>query len=89
MTPALTSRGANCTKFVAPLETQPTTTETFSNWWGAVIARDHHRLVFTRKKVVLTVANQVGGAHIDLEAPRRLRRYDTGATHSVKLAACT
>jgi hypothetical protein len=61
--------GPHGTKFVAPLDTQPATAEVFSKWWTAAIARDHHRHVFSRKRVVLTVANQDGGAHIDLDLP--------------------
>jgi hypothetical protein len=37
----------------------------FKDYWGAVVFTDNFGAKFTRKDIVLTVANQDGGAHID------------------------
>ena len=38
----------------------------FDNWWsGNIIYRDNRRNTFTRKHLVLNVANTDGGAHVD------------------------
>jgi hypothetical protein len=36
----------------------------FDDWWNSVVINDHKNQ-FTRKKLVLAVANQDGGAHVD------------------------
>lgn len=38
----------------------------FDDWWNKIVLVDaKHKSILTRKDVVLTVANQDGGAHID------------------------
>lgn len=37
----------------------------FEAWWNAIIINDHHQNKFTRKDIVLNLADKDGGAHID------------------------
>jgi len=37
----------------------------FGSWWNAVVFCDKDRNTFTRRSIVLTLANQDGGAHVD------------------------
>ena len=37
----------------------------FGEWWEAVIIRDRNKNIFSRKNIVLSVANTDGGAHVD------------------------
>lgn len=39
----------------------------FDVWWNRVVIRDQARAEFTRKDLVLALANQDGGAHVDPE----------------------
>lgn len=39
----------------------------FSAWWNAVVFKDKRGNTFSRREVVLTLANQDGGAHVDPE----------------------
>ncbi|MCI1142562.1 hypothetical protein MOP88_10075 [Sphingomonas sp. WKB10] len=48
---------------------------TFENWWTETVYRDPHSGVsLDRKTIVLTVANQDGGAHVDPEIDQRYAR---------------
>ncbi len=40
---------------------------TFQEWWLRCVIRDHEEVSFTRKDLVLTLANKEGGAHVDSE----------------------
>lgn len=46
--------------------------QSFGGWWNAVVIQAH-QIRFTRKDVVLTLANKEGGSHVD---PKREARYD-------------
>jgi hypothetical protein len=37
----------------------------FNTWWDRIVLSDHLKNRFTRKDLVLTLANQEGGAHVD------------------------
>ncbi|MNY38532.1 hypothetical protein D3C86_1731660 [compost metagenome] len=37
----------------------------FEDWWDKIVFVDQHQSRFSRKDIVLTVANQDGGAHVD------------------------
>ena len=37
----------------------------FSEWWNEIVVIDNKRRTFTRKEIVMNVANTDGGAHID------------------------
>jgi hypothetical protein len=54
------------TRYVAMLDDVPRTRRLpFSDWWSVSVFVDKERHVFTRKDLVLTAANQDGGAHVD------------------------
>lgn len=55
-------------KYVAFLDDDPMgkrTTSDFDSWWNATVFVDSKPRVLSRKDLVLTVANQDGGAHVD------------------------
>ena len=37
----------------------------FEQWWNEVVIKDRGGNTFTRKDIVLTMANKEGGAHVD------------------------
>jgi hypothetical protein len=58
----------------------PPTPLKFPVWWGKPVFRDDQRKTFSRKDIVLSVANQDGGAHVDpgLDEPyHRLSRENS------------
>ena len=66
----LMKMGANGTSFIAPLDNlSPARSKKwigFERWWERnTICRDEQGNIFNRKKLVLSVADQDGGAHID------------------------
>ena len=54
-------------KFVAPLGGGPRQGQwvTFTSWWNRIVFVDNLKHKFTRRDLVLAVANQDGGAHVD------------------------
>ncbi|HEY9168264.1 MAG TPA: SEC-C domain-containing protein [Lutibacter sp.] len=46
----------------------------FENWWNEIIFIDNENKTITRKELVLTAANQDGGAHIDSSLERTYAR---------------
>lgn len=58
----ITHSGAN---FSALLDTQEIKKLEFSKWWNKIIIADKHGQTITRRELILTLANQDGGAHID------------------------
>lgn len=59
----------------------------FNDWWSKVVIIDKNRNAFTRKELVLFVANQNGGAHIDPnldEKYAQLSRFNSLAWKLVK-----
>ena len=62
----MTSMSATHAAYVAPLD--DTILErwlSFPEWWGEIVFVDNQRVTLTRKALVLAVANQDGGAHVD------------------------
>jgi hypothetical protein len=54
------------TRYVAQLDDVPMTRLLpFTDWWNAPVFVDQARNTLTRKELVLTAANQDGGAHVD------------------------
>jgi len=56
--------------YVAPLDNlSPSRSKnkkvSFDEWWGKIVCKDNANNLFTRKDLVLTVANKEGGTHID------------------------
>lgn len=52
----------------------------FKNWWEEIVVKDRNGEVFTRKDLVLAVANKEGGAHVDPqldEAFAELTRFNS------------
>jgi hypothetical protein len=52
----------------------PPLSSTFQEWWSRYVIRDHDGSRFTRKDLVLTLANKEGGAHVDPELEREYVR---------------
>jgi hypothetical protein len=54
-------------RYQAPLDELPSgfREKPFDQWWSAPIFVDQNRREITRKKLVLTIADQDGGAHVD------------------------
>jgi hypothetical protein len=59
--------GGGFPSFVAPLDgaLTPGRWTDFDTWWNGVVFRDAQRREITRGELVLAVANQDGGAHVD------------------------
>lgn len=54
--------------YLAPLDSGPTFAHRgrpFSGWWDDPIFKDHQGRELSRRELILTAANQDGGAHID------------------------
>jgi hypothetical protein len=52
--------------YVAPLDDKPSARRvTFSEWWTATVFRTPEGLSLNRREMILTAANQDGGAHVD------------------------
>ena len=53
-------------EFVVPLSSLGSEIrKRFGNWWTDEVVRDVHDRTFSRRELVLNIANTVGGAHID------------------------
>lgn len=39
----------------------------FADWWNQVVLIDMHRVTFSRREIIMAVANTDGGAHVDPE----------------------
>lgn len=55
-------------RFVIP-PFQPDIYDDFDNWWTRTVIIDNNRNEFSRRDIVLYIANKEGGAHIDKELP--------------------
>lgn len=54
------------TRYVAMLDDVPKRLEkSFADWWGETVFVDDQRRLMTRRQLVLTMADQDGGAHVD------------------------
>jgi hypothetical protein len=51
-------------RVTAPPRTTPTTSS-FGKWWEEVVIKDGQGQTFSRKDVVLALADKEGGAHVD------------------------
>lgn len=52
--------------YVAMLDNVPKTKwVSFDDWWNSVVFKDTHGGELSRKKLILTAANQDGGGHVD------------------------
>jgi len=60
-------RTGSTVSFYSPLDDRPFpfSRESFQNWWNAIILDDREGNLFSRKDVVLWLANKDGGAHVD------------------------
>lgn len=71
--------------YVAPLDEVPLPPSRihpparFQDWWTLEFARDSERTLWCRKKLVLTMANKEGGAHVD---PNLNAAYERLANHN-------
>lgn len=56
-------------RFVAPLDNKADTcndrTVAFDNWWEQIVFVDEEKRAFTRKDIILYLANMDGGSHVD------------------------
>ena len=79
--PRLTSR-AKVTyepRVSAPGNGEQPTAVPFTKWWGEIVVKDKTGQLFSRKDLVLAMANKEGGAHVDShldEAYARLARFN-------------
>ncbi len=48
----------------------------FRNWWSTVVLRDHSDHRWTRKDLVLAMANKEGGAHLDPAQPESIHALE-------------
>ena len=67
------SNSAQCEPLVHAGESPyPITMESFDNWWGQIVIKDRFHHTWSRKQIVLHIANKDGGAHVD---PKLTRDY--------------
>lgn len=75
---AVTGGGSTC---FAPLDDVPIQRWlSFQDWWGELVFVDDRRAALTRRDLVLAIANQDGGAHVDpglSETYARLSRHNS------------
>ena len=67
-------------KYVAPLSNRSKKQIGFQQWWNEVVIVDNKKNRFTRKDLVLVVANQDGGAHVDPEIDETYAMLSKGIT---------
>lgn len=60
-------------RYLANFEAERTYFFTFEDWWNEIIF-DDKQYVYTRKDIVLFVANQDGGAHVDPEIEEKFAK---------------
>jgi hypothetical protein len=77
----MTSLGKGASTHFAPLDDVPITRWLpFQDWWNEIVFVDAQRAQLTRRDLVLAVANQDGGAHVDpklSETYARLSRHNS------------
>ena len=64
---SVSTKGAKCNPFLDRFPSGSDRQIAFDNWWKAVIFFDKDRNSFSRKDLVLALANQDGGAHVAQE----------------------
>ena len=64
---AVRRHGPQGSSYLAPLDdlSQPARLTTFDQWWNAVVFQDSEKRQITRRGLILSVADQDGGAHVD------------------------
>lgn len=64
-----TTIGGGPPKYLPLLDTNPRNRRRvpFDDWWNSIVISDMERRTITRERVVLSLANQDGGAHVDPE----------------------
>jgi len=65
-------------EYVAPLDMErpiQNPPSRFAAWWKTPIAVDTRRSEFSRKDLVLAVANKLGGAHVDSTVPEDIDHF--------------
>jgi len=73
-------RGSYAAPLVDGNQTRPKKYVIFSEWWEKVVIVDSNKNKFTRRELVLTLANKEGGAHVDPlidEAYAELTRHNS------------
>jgi hypothetical protein len=69
-------------KFEARLDDQPTSPkeemQPFDEWWDTTVIRDDQGNRYSRRDIVLTLADQDGGAHVDIEVSDKYLRLVAG-----------
>ena len=50
--------------------------EDFDTWWNDEVIKDFDNELFSRKFIILTIADKMGGAHIDVEIPDKYYKLD-------------
>jgi hypothetical protein len=48
----------------------------FAQWWEAMVLRDNDGRTWTRRKLVLELANKEGGAHLDRRQPESIKALE-------------
>ena len=72
---ALVAAKGMSSKYIAPLDDVPFKRWClFNEWWNEIIFIDNERNKLSRKDIVLTAANQDGGAHVDPKLERKYKR---------------
>lgn len=69
-------------EYIAPLDSSIIGADTwliFEDWWNAIVFIDKERREISRKELVLKMANQDGGAHVD---PRLDEKYAALSRHN-------
>lgn len=66
--------------WVPPLDDGPPTRQgkvvSFVTWWDTPVVKDVKETLWSRRKLVLAVANQEGGAHVDPDRNEALRQFE-------------
>jgi hypothetical protein len=76
------SMGPAGVRYYAPLGDHPCGERRvpFERWWDGPVLRDEQRALLTRRDLVLTAANQAGGAHVDPGLDGAYARVSRGDT---------
>lgn len=75
----MVSIGSGRTKYIAMLDDVPCKKMVdFDTWWNAIIFRDLEGHQISRKNLVVTMANQDGGAHVDPSINEEYSRLSKG-----------
>jgi hypothetical protein len=70
--------GAGKPRYIAPLDEAPVKFRDFETWWNGVVLKDMDGHQLSRRDVILTMANQDGGSHVDPMIDQPYQRIKTG-----------